>query len=69
MKHFIEDCEQYEEIREKLRSRLFFGTGNSEFSCKLFLEVKVEDEFQESRQIINEIFEEYILSTKRFKTQ
>ena len=69
VKHFIEDCEQYEEIREKLRSRLFFGTGNSEFSCKLFLEVKVEDEFQECRQIINEIFEEYIFSTKRFKTQ
>ena len=68
MKHFIEECEQYEEILEKLRSRLFFGTGNSEFSCKLFLEVKV-DEFQECRQIINEIFEEYILSTKRFKTQ
>ena len=38
MKHFIEECEQYEEIREKLRSRLFFGTGNCEFSCKLFLE-------------------------------
>ena len=38
VKHFIEDCEQYEEIREKFRSRLFFGTGNSEFSCKLFLE-------------------------------
>ena len=69
VKHFIEECEQYEEIREKFRSRLFFGTGNSEFSCKLFLEVKVEDEFQECRQIISEIFEEYILSLKRFKTQ
>ena len=30
MKHFIEECEQYEEIREKLRSRLFFGTGKIE---------------------------------------
>ena len=44
MKHFIEEYEQYEEIREKLRFRLFYGTGNSEFSCKL--EVKVEDEFK-----------------------
>ena len=69
MKHQMKECEQYGEIREKLRSRLFFGTGNSEFSCKLFLEVKVEDEYQECRQIINEIFEEYILKTKRFKTQ
>ena len=39
MKHLIEECEQYEEIREMLRSRLFYGTGNSEFSRKLFLEV------------------------------
>ena len=43
MKHFIEECEQYEEIREKLRSKLFFCSGKSEFSSKLFLEVKVED--------------------------
>ena len=50
--HFIEECEQYEEIREKLRSTLFFGTCNSEFSSKLFLEVKVEDHFQDCRQII-----------------
>ena len=56
VKHFVEECEQYEEIQEKYRSRLFFGTGNSKFSCKLFLEVKVEDEFQECRQIISEIF-------------
>ena len=34
----------------------------SEFSCKLFLEFKIEDEFQECRRIINEIFEDYILS-------
>ena len=61
--------DHYEEIQERLRSRLLFGTGNSEFSCKLFLVAKVEDEFQECRQVISEIFEEYILSTKRFKTQ
>ena len=69
VKHFIEEREQYEEIGEKLMSRLFFGTGNSELSFKLFLEVNVEDEFQECRQIISEIIEKYILSTKRFKTQ
>ena len=49
------------------------GIGHPEswqaFSCKLFLEVKVEDEFQECRQIISEIFEEYIVNTKQFKTQ
>ena len=64
VKHYSEDFEQYEEIRERLKSRLFFG-----FSCKLFLENKVEVDFQEYRKILSEIFEEYILSTKRFKTQ
>ena len=34
VKHFTEECEQYEEIRENLRSILFFGTCNSELSCK-----------------------------------
>ena len=67
VKHYIEDCEQYVETREMLRARLFYGTGSSEFSCKLFLEVKMKDEFQECREIINEVFEEYIKSTKRFK--
>ena len=67
--HYIEDCEQYEEIREMLRSRLFYGTGISEFFCKLFLGVKVKDELQEYREIINEVFDQYISNTNRFKTK
>ena len=31
IKHYIEDCAQYEEIREKFRSRLFFDIGSGEF--------------------------------------
>ena len=69
VKHYIEDCEQHVEIREKLMSKMFFTIGSSKFSCKMFLEVKAEDDLQECREILNEIFEEYILSTKRFKTQ
>ena len=69
MKHYIEDCEQHVEIREKFMSKIFFTVGSSEFSCKMFLEVKAEDDLQECREILNEIFEEYILSTKRLKTQ
>ena len=42
MKHYDEDFEQYGEIRETFRSRLFFGIGNSEFTCKLFLVYKVK---------------------------
>ena len=69
VKHYIEDCEQHVEIRERLMSKMFFTIGSSEFSCKMLLEVKAEDDLQECREILNEIFEEYILSTKRFKTQ
>ena len=52
-----------------LRSKLFYGTGSSEFSCKLFLGVKVKDELQEYREIINEEFDQYISNTNRFKTK
>lgn len=69
MTHYIEDCEQYEEFREILRPRLFYGTGTSKFSCKLFLGVKVKDELQEYRDIITEVFDQYISNTKRFKTK
>ena len=37
------------------------------FSCKLFLEVNMKDKFQICSKIINDVFEEYIKSTKRFK--
>ena len=39
VKHSFEHCEQYEDILEKLRSRLFFSIGKNEFSCKPFFEV------------------------------
>ena len=57
VKHYIEDCEQHVEIRERLMSKNLW-------SCKMFLEVKAEDDLQECREILNEIFEVYILSTK-----
>ena len=62
MKHCIKDCEQYGEIREKVRSRLFVGIGSGDFSCKLFLEVKVE---VNSRNVdkSNKLFEEFFIST------
>ena len=69
VKCYIEDCVQHVDIREKLMSKMFFAINSSEFSCKMFFEVKAVDDIQECREILNEIFEEYILSTKRFKTQ
>ena len=56
-------------ILEIKQTRLFYGTGSSEFSCKLFLGVKVKDELQEYREIMNEVFDQYISNTNRFKTK
>ena len=67
MKRYIKDYKQYVETRELLRARLFYGTGSSEFSCKLFLEMKMKDEFQECREIINEVFEETAKAQKYSK--
>ena len=63
------DRKKHVDIIEKLMSKMFFAIGSSEWSCKLFLEVKAEDDLQDCREILNEIFDEYILSTKRFKNQ
>ena len=49
-------------IREKLKSKLFFAIGSSEFSCRMFLEVNAEDDLQEC-QVKFEIFKEYILGS------
>ena len=40
MKYFFEDCEQYEEIREKLRSRLLFGKVVVNFPVSCFSRLK-----------------------------
>ena len=53
VKHYKEDCEQHVNIREKLMSKMFFAIGISEWSCKIFLEVKAEDDLQECREILN----------------
>ena len=39
VKHFIEDCELYNNICERLRTRLFYSCGIKDFSAKTFLEV------------------------------
>ena len=41
VQHFIEDCELYDDIRERLRTRLFYSNccGIKVFSAKTSLEV------------------------------
>ena len=45
VRHYIEDCELYESVREKLRVRLFQRGGIFEFKASVFLEVYWDNQF------------------------
>ncbi|MCG7878799.1 MAG: reverse transcriptase domain-containing protein [Candidatus Thiodiazotropha endolucinida] len=66
VQHFIEECKTYDDIRERLRTRLFYSCGISDFTMKLFLEVIKEDPLKPYREVINSIFEEFLAETGRF---
>ena len=43
VQHFIEDCELYDDIRERLRMRLFYSCGIKDFSAKTLLDVSKDN--------------------------
>ena len=67
VRHYIEDCELYESVREKLRVRLFQSGGIIEFKASVFLEVLKDDPYEQERINIMSVLEDYIRETKRFE--
>ena len=63
--HFICDCEEYEEERQKLLTQMFYLTGAQVISAEIFLSLK-EEIFKEHRESLLMLLSEYITSTKRF---
>ena len=68
MTPFLEECEQYEDIRERCRIELYTATGYYDFSEDLFLNVtpkqdSEENSYSEERM---KIFDKYIKYTNRF---
>ena len=63
--HFICDCEEYEEERQKLLTQMFYLTGAQGISAEIFLSLK-EEIFKEHRESLLMLLSEYITSTKRF---
>ena len=63
--HFICDCEEYEEERQKLLTQMFYLTGAQVISAEIFLSLK-EEIFKEHRESLVMLLSEYITSTKRF---
>ena len=43
VQHFIEECTLYEDIRERLRTRLFYNCEIKDFSAKTFFEVSKDN--------------------------
>ena len=67
VRHYIEDCELYESVRETLRVRLFQSGGIFEFKASVFLGVLKEDPYEQERINIMSVLEDYIRETKRFE--
>ena len=68
VKHFLLECELYENEREKLRSNLFRSCGIAQFDMNILLDLKPDDEFKEWRSSILEELEAFVVETKRFAT-
>ena len=69
VQHFIEDCALYDDIRERLRTRLFYSCRIKDFSAKTFLEVSKDNPLKPFRDSIDLIFEDFLSKTKRFVKQ
>ena len=67
VRHYIEDCEIYESVKEKLRVRQFQSGGIFEFKASVFFEVLKGDPYEQERINIMSVLEDYIRETKRLK--
>ena len=69
VKHFLLECEIYENEREKLRSNLFRSCGITHFDMNVLLDLRPDDEFKEWRSSILEELETFVVESKRFATR
>ena len=58
--HYIMECEEFQDLREGLRVKLWQQTGLDIWSVEVFLTVTIKDEYYQDRIIINDILEEFL---------
>ena len=58
--HYIMECEEFQDLREGLRVKLWQQTGLDLWSMEVFLTVTDKDEYYQERIIINDILEEFL---------
>ena len=58
--HYIMECSETQDLRERLRLKLWQQTGMDLWSMETFLSVTNKDKYYQERYIINDIFEEFL---------
>ena len=68
VRHYLLDCELYEDEREQLRRNLFQSCGIAHLDLNLILDLKPDDEQKDWRTAILSELETFIERTKRFSS-
>ena len=58
--YYLMECGEFQDLRERLRVKLWQQTGLDLWSVEVFLTVTVKDEHYHDRIIINDILEEFL---------
>ena len=54
------ECEEFQDLRDGLRVKLWQQTGLDIWSGEVFLTVTIKDEYYQDRPIISDILEEFL---------
>ena len=57
--HYIMECSNLQDLRERLRLKLWQQTG-LDWLIEIFLTISIKDDYEQDRLIINEVFEEFL---------
>ena len=68
VKHYLIECEMYENGREQLQRKMFEICGIANLDMNLFLYAKHDDIYNNWRNVILSKLETFVVGTKRFPT-
>ena len=67
--HYLMECEEVQDLRERLKVKMWQLTGKGLWTMEAFLAVTNKDEYEQERFIINDMLEEFLeRSGRRTKT-
>ena len=69
MGHYLLECPNYENEREKMRKGIFDCCGIANFGLNMLLDAKQEDDFKDWRNMILSQLEIYVVETVSFATR